>query len=179
MDPYSRRATWELLRKKRYGKIILLTTHYMDEAEVLADRVAILKEGRLQCCGSLLFLKQRFGLGYNITVMVEKLAEDSMVTIQDVQANVSKLLERFVPGTRFIRVSARELVYRFPPGSESCVSLNMCNNYSLIEPTNCSLNFICLILIFIFVSSFRLSLMLWKKVQLHHTSVHTVCQIRR
>lgn len=122
MDPYSRRATWELIRQKRHGRVILLTTHFMDEAEVLADRVAILKEGRLQCCGSVLFLKQQFGLGYNITVMVEKLEEDSEVSMQDVQANVSKMLEKFVPGTRFIRESARELVYRFPPGSESFVS---------------------------------------------------------
>lgn len=123
MDPYSRRATWDLLRQKRHGRIILLTTHFMDEAEVLADRVAILKEGKLQCSGSVLFLKQRFGLGYNITLMVENLAEDSNVTMQSVQTDVSALLEQFVPGTRFIRESARELVYRFPPGSESYVSL--------------------------------------------------------
>lgn len=122
MDPYSRRSTWELLRQKRHGRIILLTTHFMDEAEVLSDRVAILKEGMLQCCGSVMFLKQRFGLGYNITVMVEKLMETSKITMKDIQINVRELLEQYVPGTRFIRESARELVYRFPPGSEPHVS---------------------------------------------------------
>ncbi len=90
---------------------------------MLADRVAILKEGRLQCCGSVMFLKQRFGLGYNITVMVEKLKEGGLVTMKEVLADVSGLLERYVPGTRLIRESARELVYRFPPGSETNVSV--------------------------------------------------------
>ena len=122
MDPYSRRATWELLRQKRHGRIILLTTHFMDEAEVLADRVAVLKEGSLQCCGSLLFLKQRFGLGYNITVIVDKKAENDNVSMTEIQHRLVELLEKSVPGTRFIRESARELVFRFPPESESMVS---------------------------------------------------------
>eukprot|EP00551_Chaetoceros_affinis_P007272 CAMPEP_0203672206 /NCGR_PEP_ID=MMETSP0090-20130426/7774_1 /ASSEMBLY_ACC=CAM_ASM_001088 /TAXON_ID=426623 /ORGANISM="Chaetoceros affinis, Strain CCMP159" /LENGTH=2044 /DNA_ID=CAMNT_0050537473 /DNA_START=44 /DNA_END=6178 /DNA_ORIENTATION=- len=120
MDPYSRRSTWELLRHKRRGRIILLTTHFMDEAEVLADRVAILKEGSLQCCGSVLWLKQRFGLGYNITFVVDKSDNGTTsIPIDEVQHSVQALLERSLPGTRFIRASARELVFRFPPGSET------------------------------------------------------------
>jgi ATP-binding cassette subfamily A (ABC1) protein 3 len=120
MDPYSRRATWELLRQKRHGRVILLTTHFMDEAEVLADRVAILKDGSLQCSGSVLFLKQRFGLGYNMTIVVDKEAGD--VPMATTQQEVAKLLEKSIPGTRFIRESARELVFRFPPASQSMVS---------------------------------------------------------
>ena len=50
---------------------MLLTTHFMDEAEVLADRIAVMKTGQLQCCGSTLFLKKRFGLGYSLTVVLE------------------------------------------------------------------------------------------------------------
>ena len=45
-DPVARRAAWELIRSLRsLGKTILLTTHYLDEAEQLADRVAVLREG--------------------------------------------------------------------------------------------------------------------------------------
>lgn len=48
MDPQARQATWELIRSlKREGATILLTTHFMDEAERLADRVAIIDHGRL------------------------------------------------------------------------------------------------------------------------------------
>jgi ABC-2 type transport system ATP-binding protein len=47
-DPAARRAAWEMIRSLRsLGKTILLTTHYLDEAERLADRVAVLREGRI------------------------------------------------------------------------------------------------------------------------------------
>lgn len=41
MDPYSRRKIWELIQKSRGSRVIILTTHYMDEADVLADRVGM------------------------------------------------------------------------------------------------------------------------------------------
>lgn len=51
MDPYSMRLTWQLIKKIRKGRIVLLTTHSMDEAEVLGDRIAIMANGSLKCCG--------------------------------------------------------------------------------------------------------------------------------
>jgi ABC-2 type transport system ATP-binding protein len=51
-DPAARRAAWEVIRSLRaLGKTILLTTHYLDEAESLADRVAVLREGRIAAIG--------------------------------------------------------------------------------------------------------------------------------
>ena len=44
MDPYSRRAIWELLNQSKKGRTIILTTHYMDEADYLADRVGIMSK---------------------------------------------------------------------------------------------------------------------------------------
>jgi ABC-2 type transport system ATP-binding protein len=47
-DPAARRAAWEMIRSLRsLGKTVLLTTHYLDEAEQLADRVAVLREGQI------------------------------------------------------------------------------------------------------------------------------------
>ena len=47
-DPQARRAAWEMIRSLRsLGKTVLLTTHYLDEAEQLADRVAVLRDGRI------------------------------------------------------------------------------------------------------------------------------------
>ena len=47
MDPYSRRFVWEVIRKRaQTGKTILLTTHFMDEADILCDRVAIMSADR-------------------------------------------------------------------------------------------------------------------------------------
>jgi ABC-2 type transport system ATP-binding protein len=51
-DPAARRAAWEVIRSLRtLGKTILLTTHYLDEAEQLADRVAVLREGTIVAIG--------------------------------------------------------------------------------------------------------------------------------
>src|SRR5256714_3108079 len=52
LDPAARRAAWEVIRSLRWlGKTILLTTHYLDEAEQLSDRVAVLREGRIVAIG--------------------------------------------------------------------------------------------------------------------------------
>ncbi|XP_030087361.2 phospholipid-transporting ATPase ABCA7 [Serinus canaria] len=69
VDPFSRRSIWELLLKYRRGRTIILSTHYMDEAELLGDRTAIISQGRLCCCGSPLFLKARLGTGYHLTLV--------------------------------------------------------------------------------------------------------------
>ena len=46
---------------------MVLTTHFMDEADYLGDRISIIGEGKLICTGSPNFLKTRFGVGYNLT----------------------------------------------------------------------------------------------------------------
>ncbi|XP_077188183.1 phospholipid-transporting ATPase ABCA7 isoform X2 [Paroedura picta] len=72
VDPYSRRGIWELLLKYRTGRTIILSTHYMDEADLLGDRIAIISQGRLCCCGSSLFLKTKLGTGYYLTLVKQE-----------------------------------------------------------------------------------------------------------
>ncbi|XP_061418243.1 phospholipid-transporting ATPase ABCA1-like isoform X5 [Lethenteron reissneri] len=69
VDPYARRGIWNLLLKYRHGRTIILSTHHMDEADLLGDRIAIISHGRLRCCGSSLFLKNAFGAGYYLTMV--------------------------------------------------------------------------------------------------------------
>lgn len=57
MDPYSMRLTWQLIKKIKKGRIIMLTTHSMDEAEELGDRIGIMANGSLKCCGRLSVFK--------------------------------------------------------------------------------------------------------------------------
>lgn len=47
MDTASRRRLWDMLKRNKAGKIIILTTHYMDEADILGDRIAIMAEGKV------------------------------------------------------------------------------------------------------------------------------------
>jgi len=69
LDLSARRAMWDMLKKHKKDKIILLTTHYMDEADILGDRIGIMSKGEMITLGSPLFLKKRFGVGYNLTLV--------------------------------------------------------------------------------------------------------------
>lgn len=72
MDPEARHDVRTLLEKAKKSRTILLTTHYMDEADLLGDRIAIMVKGRMVCNGSPEFLKHRFGTGYVLTVVVDQ-----------------------------------------------------------------------------------------------------------
>ena len=69
MDTTTRRRFWNMIKLYKKDRIIILTTHYMDEADVLGDRICIMAEGKVQCCGTSLFLKNRFGVGYNLKLL--------------------------------------------------------------------------------------------------------------
>ena len=71
MDLTGRRLMWDMLKNNKEGRIVVLTTHYMEEADVLADRIAIMSNGGLRCCGSSLYLKSRYGVGYYLTIVKE------------------------------------------------------------------------------------------------------------
>ncbi|XP_077979636.1 cholesterol transporter ABCA5-like [Glandiceps talaboti] len=80
MDPYSRRHLWSLLKNNRKGRVTVLTTHFMDEADILADRKAIISKGTLRCYGSSLFLKNKFGIGYHLGMVIEQGTNTDAVT---------------------------------------------------------------------------------------------------
>ena len=69
LDPQARRAVWEVIRKlKAEGRTVMLTTHYLEEAEVLADRVAIMDHGKIVAMGSTAEIESKFGSGQRMVV---------------------------------------------------------------------------------------------------------------
>lgn len=69
LDPHARRAVWDvLLGLKRRGKTVFLTTHYMEEAELLADTVAIIRKGQLVAVGSPEALIERHATWLTLTL---------------------------------------------------------------------------------------------------------------
>ncbi|XP_011251490.2 retinal-specific ATP-binding cassette transporter [Camponotus floridanus] len=64
MDPETRRDTWDIILKLRGEKTILISTHNMEEADILGDRIAIVHSGRLKCYGTPMFLKKQYGHGH-------------------------------------------------------------------------------------------------------------------
>ncbi|XP_006985786.1 phospholipid-transporting ATPase ABCA3-like isoform X1 [Peromyscus maniculatus bairdii] len=105
MDPVSRRTTWDLLQQYKENRTILLTTHHMDEADVLGDRIAILVMGSLKCCGSSLFLKKLYGVGYHL-VMVK--------TPECNVEKISKLIRDYIPTAEMKTDVAAELSFVLP-----------------------------------------------------------------
>jgi len=88
MDPVSRREMWHIIQKEKADKLIILTTHYMDEAEFLADRVAIMTAGKIECVGTPFFLKNKYGTGY--VFKVDKL--DASKDLDDLENHLRKHL---------------------------------------------------------------------------------------
>ncbi|EFJ13638.1 ATP-binding cassette transporter [Selaginella moellendorffii] len=68
LDPASRRTLWNAIKKAKQDRAIILTTHSMEEAEALCDRVGIFVKGQLQCIGNTRELKSRYGGTYVFTV---------------------------------------------------------------------------------------------------------------
>nr|XP_055038477.1 retinal-specific phospholipid-transporting ATPase ABCA4a isoform X1 [Misgurnus anguillicaudatus] len=89
VDPYSRRSIWDLLLKFRAGRTVILSTHHMDEADLLSDRVAVISRGRLHCCGSPLFLKNSLGAGFYLT-LVRRIKEESPCDRKEGQCDCSE-----------------------------------------------------------------------------------------
>uniref|UniRef100_A0A8C6JQZ8 P-type phospholipid transporter n=1 Tax=Melopsittacus undulatus TaxID=13146 RepID=A0A8C6JQZ8_MELUD len=126
VDPYSRRGIWELLLKYRQGRTIILSTHHMDEADILGDRIAIISHGKLCCVGSSLFLKNQLGTGYYLT-LVKKDVDSSLsscrnsssthhlflLVLLDVSA-ISNLITKHVPEARLVEDIGHELTYVLP-----------------------------------------------------------------
>lgn len=105
LDPVSRRQLWELVQKNRAGRAILLTTHFMDEADVLGDRIAIVKEGRLRALGTARFLKSRFGIGYLLRMSTREAINPEPI----VQA-----VQQFIPVASVSSHAGTELSIRLP-----------------------------------------------------------------
>ncbi|ETO08909.1 ATP-binding cassette superfamily [Reticulomyxa filosa] len=108
MDPYARRATWELIREYRKNRCIILTTHFMDEAEILADRIGIMAHGRLMCCGSPFFLKQRYDVGYALTISLSTNSDSQIV--RNLAHEIQHVLKD--ENCKCIGYAANEVVFR-------------------------------------------------------------------
>uniref|UniRef100_A0A4W6CX94 ATP-binding cassette, sub-family A (ABC1), member 1A n=1 Tax=Lates calcarifer TaxID=8187 RepID=A0A4W6CX94_LATCA len=136
VDPYARRGIWDLLLKYRQGRTIILSTHHMDEADILGDRIAIISHGKLCCVGSSLFLKTHLGTGYYLTLVkrdydltlqscrnsastvcyskkTEKVKEMQLVTLVHVSL-ISNVIFKHVPEARLVEDLGHELTYVLP-----------------------------------------------------------------
>ena len=109
MDMRARQGVWEILKKYKKDKVTILTTHYMEEAEVLGDRIGIMTLGSLKCVGSPFFLKNRFGVGHNITMVMGENANKEAIR---------QVVVGHFPETR-MREASKELTFHVPKSAHN------------------------------------------------------------
>jgi ATP-binding cassette subfamily A (ABC1) protein 3 len=109
MDASARRYIWDLLKSYKNDRVIILTTHFMDEADYLGDRIGIMGEGRLICSGSSIFLKNRFGVGYSLTI--------SKISPEADSNTILETIKKHVPGALITTNVSTDLAIQLPLSS--------------------------------------------------------------
>ncbi|VDI72583.1 ATP-binding cassette, subfamily A (ABC1), member 1, partial [Mytilus galloprovincialis] len=89
VDPSARRAMWNLILKRKTNCTVLLSTHFLDEADMIGDRIAIMHNGQMMCTGSSHFLKANLGSGYHL-----KIAKGDRCDQMSVMGLITSLLPR-------------------------------------------------------------------------------------
>ncbi|XP_010915097.1 ABC transporter A family member 7-like isoform X2 [Elaeis guineensis] len=79
LDPASRKILWDVVKRAKQDRAIILTTHSMEEAEALCDRLGIVVDGSLQCIGNAKELKARFGGSRVLTIMTSPSEEEEEI----------------------------------------------------------------------------------------------------
>ncbi|CAF4058228.1 unnamed protein product, partial [Adineta steineri] len=103
IDPYNRRLIWTIIRKmKESGKCIILTTHFLEEADVLSDRIAIMTSGRLQANGTPDFLKSQIEFEYRLFIDKQETYPNERVTV---------FIQKYLPNIVLERESSSEMVF--------------------------------------------------------------------
>ncbi|KAH0815791.1 hypothetical protein GEV33_007000 [Tenebrio molitor] len=105
MDPESRRKIWNLLLECRKTKTILISTHFMEEADILGDRIAIMANGSLQCYDTPMRLKVQYNTGYHLSLML---------TSKKYLDIISREIKKQVLGTHLLRENSDTVVYLLP-----------------------------------------------------------------
>ncbi|VVA95177.1 unnamed protein product [Arabis nemorensis] len=103
LDPASRMNLWTEIKRAKQNIAIILTTHSMEEAEFLCDRLGIFVDGRLQCIGNPKELKARYGGTYVLTITTASEHEQEVeMLVQDVSPNTKKIYH--IAGTHLPKV---------------------------------------------------------------------------
>ncbi|EFC35988.1 kinesin [Naegleria gruberi] len=103
-DPFSRKKAWNLIHKMKKGRAMILTTHAMDEADYLSDRIAIMAHGQLKCIGDSLSIKSQYGSGYNLLVVANNGYEKQVV----------KTINQYLTNVKIVSQSAGNFIFNVP-----------------------------------------------------------------
>ncbi|XP_077472726.1 uncharacterized protein abca12 [Stigmatopora argus] len=119
IDPCSRRSIWDIIIQNKQRHTIIMSTHHLDEAEMLSDRIAFLEQGGLKCCGSPFYLKDKLGQGYKLTLSKKvQISESERFDDADMKA----FIQTHIPEARLKEAQGGDLIYTLPQFSSSNAS---------------------------------------------------------
>nr|XP_045014094.1 ATP-binding cassette sub-family A member 6 [Jaculus jaculus] len=105
LDPFSRQRVWSFLNERRANRVILLSTQFVDEADILADRKMIMSSGSLKYAGSSVFLKRKWGLGYHLSLYRNEACDPEQITSS---------ITHHIPDAKLKIKNKEKLVYTLP-----------------------------------------------------------------
>ncbi|CAH6776357.1 ATP-binding cassette sub-family A member 6 [Phodopus roborovskii] len=105
LDPFSRLRVWSFLKERKANRVILFSTQFMDEADILADRKVIISNGTLKCTGSSVFLKRKWGLGYHLSLFMDETCDSEQIT---------SFINHHIPDAKLKAKTKEKLVYILP-----------------------------------------------------------------
>ena len=109
LDPQSRRMLWDyLFELKERNKTIFLTTHYMDEADVLSDRLAIIDHGKIIAQGTPEHLKETIGKGDLLSFKIEGPKSKILKAIEDLRNKIDIIDAEYLKEELIVRITAMD-----------------------------------------------------------------------
>src|SRR3990167_1430733 len=109
MDPLSRRNIWSLLQSLKHHKTIILTTHFMEEADILGDRIGIMSNGKMKIIGSSVELKNQFGVGYYFSFVKKENHKDSSKIIDFLRSHFNQTENEY---SKLLSNAANEITFQ-------------------------------------------------------------------
>ncbi|KAG0215083.1 ATP-binding cassette sub- A member 1 [Mortierella sp. NVP41] len=116
MDPVHRRHVWTFLAQFKRGRSILLTTHSMEEADALGDKVAIMVSGHLKAIGNTTRLKNKFGNGYRVELALGHPTEQypDIPAQKELEQEMTEATHAIIPESILLDKSGGVMVFGIP-----------------------------------------------------------------
>ena len=108
LDPQNRHDIWKFINSlKQQGRTILLTTHILEEADFLSDRICIMNYGRVKVTGTSAELKRKIGAGFKLTVILKDNSSQSIETLK-------KFIAKHCPSSSILDYSGGAMLFILP-----------------------------------------------------------------
>ncbi|KAK0086066.1 hypothetical protein PV325_003922 [Microctonus aethiopoides] len=142
VDPAARRRIWRLIDQHRVNRTVLLSTHHLDEADMLSDTVVLMHRGKILCTGSPLAIKTSHGQGYwmNVTFPHEELRGINNRKIID---DLRSLMENIVPNALVNDSMTDEVMVNLPFQGKHGMTNDISSAIKALEDNKKSLGFSC------------------------------------